>query len=124
MNNEGEVSLVKIREAKQQAAHFLIDKNGITTTIIPQEFSLRVIIWRPSKEIPHPVVVLQRQKEGIETELIDAVVLDVENVRFLNNQLFRKLQATQGSIPDVQRKLKGELNDLIKRPIDKEDLEP
>lgn len=117
---ENEVRLVEIllgvEDGEQRIAHFLIDKKGLATTTISQDYPLRITIWRRSEEAPYAVVVLERHKEGIETDLIDAVALDFENPRFLDANLFRQLKATHEGIPEVIADLNNELNALVKQP--------
>lgn len=120
---ENEIRIVQIllgaKDGKQRIAQFLIDKKGLATTTIPQDYPLRITIWRRSEESPYAVVVLERQQEGIETELIDAVALDFKNPRFLDANLFRQLKATHEGIPEVLSDLNKELNALVKQPAEK-----
>ena len=101
-------------DGKNHEAQFFIDKSGVKTLIIPQGFPLRITLWRPSEERPYAVAVLERQKEGIDTVLVDAVALRYESPEFLDADLFKQLKQTHSSTPDVIDGLNEELNRLTK----------
>ncbi|NWK57644.1 hypothetical protein HW115_18650 [Verrucomicrobiaceae bacterium N1E253] len=101
---ESDLRLVRISavssDNKKHEAHFLLDNKGLKTMTIPQGFPLRVTLWRPTKDTPYAVVVLERSKAGSATELIEAVALRFDFTDFLDAKLFKQLKDTHSSISD------------------------
>ena len=112
--------LAPAQQGKRSEAYFTVDREGVSTTTIPQEFPLKVTIWRPTEETPYAVVVLEVQKEGVETELVDAVAISFDSVRFLDKELFQQLKKTHAGIPKVISELNRELNSLRKQPAEQD----
>jgi hypothetical protein len=118
INSEAEIDVVRIQKenvkGSKDTVMVLLDSRGVQTVSVPQGFPLKVSFTRPSVEFPFTLVVFERQKEGIETELIDAVALKERATRFLNAQEYGILAGTHASIPATIDALNKELNDLRK----------
>lgn len=93
----------------------ILDTKGVRTVTSSAEFPLKVTVSRPTDEFPFTLIVFESQKEGIQTDLIDAIAVRSGVARFLSKQEYRKLAGTHRGIPKVIEDLNKELNDLPKK---------
>jgi hypothetical protein len=92
-----------------------LDSKGLRAVTVPQGFPLKVTTTLPSADFPFVLVVIEKQKEGIETELIDAVALKEGVARFLSKEEYGILAGTHAAIPPTIDALNNELNELRKK---------
>ena len=64
------------------------------------------------------LIIFEKQKEGIETELLDGIALNFGKARFLSEEEFATLSETHASIPALIDELNEGLNELLKKHRD------
>lgn len=119
INSEAEINTVKIQREQvngtKETIVILLDSKGVKTVSLPQGFPFKITTTRPSDEFPFTLIIFEREKKDIETNLVEAVALKKGVARFLNNEEFDRLAKTHASIPATIDSLNKELNELHKK---------
>ena len=119
VNSGTEIDVVRIQKenvkGNKDTVIVLLDSKGLRSVIVPQDFPLKVTTTLPTDNFPFVLVVIEKQKEGIETELIEAIALKEGVARFLSKEEYGILAGTHAAIPATIDALNKELNELRKK---------
>jgi hypothetical protein len=119
INSGTEIDVVRIQKenvkGNKDTIIVQLDSKGLRAVTVPQDFPLKVTTTLPSADFPFVLVIIEKQKEGIETELIEAVALKEGVARFLSKEEYGILAGTHAAIPSTIDNLNKDLNELRKK---------